>query len=131
MSQLVILFMTTCFSVGTLATISRHGVSNLQLTKKHILQMESREERGQKNSHIFLTLSHSISCSIGISEVTRHEISPIVGFQGKGILNPPEICAGSGFSTSRQITPLCGSYRGERSGFHCQNVLKATPQKSG
>ncbi len=61
----------------------------------------------------FFTLSDSISRSIGISGVTRHEISPILGFQRNGILKPPEICGHITFSTSGQITPLCDSCKGE------------------
>lgn len=57
----------------------------------------------------FSTLSDSISRSIGVSEVTCREISPILGFQRNSIFKAPEI---RGHITSfyfGQITPLCDS----------------------
>ncbi len=67
----------------------------------------------------FFTLSDSISRSIGISGVTRHEISPILGFQRNSILKPPEICGHITFSTSGQITPLCDSCKGKTVAIVC------------
>lgn len=64
----------------------------------------------------FFTLSDSISRSIGISGVTRHEISPILGFRRNSILKPPEICGHITFSTSGQITLLCDSCKGKNCG---------------
>lgn len=61
----------------------------------------------------FFTLSDSISRSIGISGVTRHEISPILGFQRNSILKPPEICGHITSSTPGQITLLYDSGKGE------------------
>lgn len=57
----------------------------------------------------FFTLSDSISRSIGISEVTRHEISPILGFQRNCILKTPEICGHINSSSFGQTALLCDS----------------------
>lgn len=57
----------------------------------------------------FFTLSDSISRSIGISGVTHHEISPILGFQRNSILKTPEICGHIASSSSGQIAILCDS----------------------
>lgn len=65
------------------------------------------------SSSSFFTFSDSISRSIGICEVTCHEISPILGFQRNSILNPSEICGHITFLTSRQIMLLCDSCKGK------------------
>lgn len=57
----------------------------------------------------FSTLSDSISRSIGVSEVTRREISPILGFQRNRIFKPPEIYGHITSFSFGQITPLCDS----------------------
>lgn len=57
------------------------------------------------------TLSDSISRSIGVSEVTRREISPILGFLRNSIFKPPEICGHITSFSFGQITPLCDSGR--------------------
>lgn len=84
-----------------------------QKKKKRICSSLQRNGKRKDFFPSFFTLSDSISRSIGISGVTRHEISPILGFQRNSILKPPEICGHITFSTSGQITPLCDSCKGE------------------
>lgn len=109
--------MYRCVSLGCFENV------RLKLFRQHTGLKKKEEVGGLCSSHqkkirkredssfltYFFTLSDSISRSIGISEVTRHEISPILGFQRNCILKTPEICGHITSSSFGQTALLCDS----------------------
>lgn len=107
------LFMFQMHRCVSLSCFENLSVKQCQHTGRRSLLFSTEKKNGKEKILFFLTwfftLSDSISRSIGISGVTHHEISPILGFQRNSILKTPEICGHIASSSSGQIAILCDS----------------------
>lgn len=105
-----------CLCLKCTGLVSPGCVEDLRLRpqrRKVSADKMEREKRCFFFTLRFSTLSDSISRSIGVSEVTRREISPILGFLRNSIFKPPEICGHITSFSFGQITPLCDSGKSE------------------
>lgn len=102
--------MHRCVSLGCFENLR---LKQCQHTGRKSLLFSTGKKKWKKKRFFFFTsfftLSDSISRSIGISGVTHHEISPILGFQRNSILKTPKICGHIASSSSGQIAILCDS----------------------